>query len=91
MITVTLRDLLIRGFVELDDIDEGVFDSYVVKEGYVIQAELEPDTWGEAPVIQRVLDDEHPEHLIFVDSHGNSTNVGSDEANVRIFKELTEI
>lgn len=88
MIKVNLEQLLKYGLVELDDVDPGVFDSYVVKDGYVITAELEENTMGEVCCIQRVLDDEHPTHLIFLDSHGNSTHMGSDKASVRIYTEI---
>ena len=85
---VTLGQLLTNEVIELDDEDPGCFDSYVVKDGFSMQAELEPDTWGEVVVIQRVLDDDHPDHLILLDCHGNSTDIGSHEATIRLYQEL---
>ena len=89
MFTTTLAELLKNWIVAEDEVDPGVFDSYVVSDGYTIQAELEPNTWGEFVCIQRVLDTPgEEEHLILIDSHGNSTNTGSNTIDVRVFKEI---
>ena len=92
MITTTLAELLRNRIVEEDDLDPGVFDSFVVVDGYAMQAELEENTWGDVSCIQRVLDEPGKEEdLIFIDGHGNSTNIGTDTTTVRIFKELTSL
>ena len=92
MITTTLAELINNGIVEEDDVDPGIFDSYVVADGYALHAELEENTWGNVSLIQRVLDEPGKEEdLIFVDEDGNSTNIGTDTTTVRIFKEITSL
>lgn len=89
MITTTLAQLLKNQIVSEDDVDPGVFDSYVVSDGYALHAELEPDTWSEFVVIQRVLDEPgKEEHLILIDSHGNSTDMGSAKIDIHLFEEM---
>ena len=90
MITTSLKVLLKNNIIALEDEDPEVFDSYVVTDEYQMQAELEPNYWGEVACIQRVLDGDNPDHLIVIDSQGNSTNVGSDKCTIRLYVELDE-
>lgn len=91
MFTTSIKDLYDNGIITEDDVDPGVFDSHVVSDGYVIRAELEPGTWGEVSCIQRVLDEPGTEeHLILIDEHGNSTNIGSSKVDIILYREMSQ-
>ena len=91
MITTTLKELLAANIIKLDEEDPGYFDSYVIVDGYSAMGELEDSCWGEFVVIQRELDGDNPDHLIMVDSHGNSTYVKSNEIDIRLYKEVESL